>query len=76
MGNPFTLWRSFLALPNDHPVKIVGMAFFVGPRSCSHFGRGWPEYFELRFGACRFRGDQGPARIREASSRIGGEIDE
>ncbi len=29
MGNPFSLWRSFLSLPNDHPGKIVGMAFTV-----------------------------------------------
>lgn len=29
MGNPFSWWRSFLALPNDHPGKIVGMAFAV-----------------------------------------------
>ncbi|MBT4934450.1 MAG: Na+-translocating NADH-quinone reductase subunit C [Rhodospirillaceae bacterium] len=29
MGNPISLWRSFLALPNDHPGKIIGMAFIV-----------------------------------------------
>lgn len=29
MGNPFSWWRSFLALPNDHPGKIIGMAFTV-----------------------------------------------
>lgn len=29
MGNPFSWWRSFLALPNNHSVKIVGMAFAV-----------------------------------------------
>ncbi len=29
MNNPFSFWRSFLALPNDHPGKIIGMAFTV-----------------------------------------------
>lgn len=29
MGNPFSWWRSFLALPNNHPGKIIGMAFIV-----------------------------------------------
>lgn len=29
MGNPFSWWRSFLALPNTHPGKIIGMAFLV-----------------------------------------------
>ena len=29
MGNPFSWWRSFLALPNNHPGKIIGMALLV-----------------------------------------------
>ena len=29
MNNPFSLMRSFLALPNDHSGKIIGMAFIV-----------------------------------------------
>ncbi|NQV47604.1 MAG: Na+-translocating NADH-quinone reductase subunit C [Rhodospirillaceae bacterium] len=29
MSSPLTWWRSFLALPNDHPGKIIGMAFTV-----------------------------------------------
>lgn len=29
MGNPISLWRSFLAFPNNHPGKIIGMAFMV-----------------------------------------------
>ncbi len=29
MTNPLALWRLFLALPNDHPRKIIGMAFTV-----------------------------------------------
>ncbi len=29
MNNPFSFWRSFLALPNDHPGKIIGMALTV-----------------------------------------------
>lgn len=29
MGNPFSWWRSFLALSNDDPRKIIGMAFVV-----------------------------------------------
>ncbi|MBC8268040.1 MAG: Na+-translocating NADH-quinone reductase subunit C [Rhodospirillaceae bacterium] len=29
MGNPFFSWKSFLALPNDHPGKIIGIALIV-----------------------------------------------
>ena len=29
MSNPLSFWRSFLALSNDHPGKIIGMAFMV-----------------------------------------------
>lgn len=28
-GNPLTWWRGFLALPNTHPLKTVGVAFLV-----------------------------------------------
>ena len=29
MANPVSWWRAFLALPNTHPGKIVGVALMV-----------------------------------------------